>query len=436
MAASPPRPNAHSALHAGMTALIACDSGEVVSGIVGFVVSQHRALRLLSRGLARADGSALAAALIVLNGVRCYAGVQPRGRGKSVVAARRPNERRAVAGLQRMLPERRWTDLAFEWRFLPVCAALASLWPSAIRDGRRSLRLARRLNRRYGVFRALRVVELFAYYRRYCELFAQRPFELAVMSSNSNPHGIALNLAARRFDVPIVLVTHGMPVRPLARLDYDLTMVECEASRRVYEEEGCGMGRTVVKSRKAEFAPMRLCRPPDGLRVGVFLSKDPVEERVMSCVRSLLADSQVAEVRVRPHPVNLWPGLAARMASLGDRRISVRSGTSLAADLAQCDLILAGNSTVLLDAVVSGCPAGYVRGFDHGPYDVQSFVRDGLICESTDFEAIARFYKRDGWPAILRHYADVDRDEADVARLMRAAVNDLVNGNAYARGAA
>ncbi len=436
--ASPP---ASSALSSGMKALIACDSGAVVAGIVDFVVSQHASLRVLTRALARADGTPLGIAVIVLNGLRCYLGVRVSGHGRAVVAVRRPNERRAVVDLKRMIPDCQWTELLFEWRLAPMAAALAKLCRTAITDCRRTIRLARTLMRRYGVFRALRVVELLAYYRRYCELLAGRQFDLAVMSSHSNPHGIALNLAARRFGAPIVLVTHGMPIIPVAPLDYDLAVVECEASRRIYEDAGCRMSHVVIKSRKRDCAALRLPLPSRGLRVGVFLSKDPIEERVVLCVNALLTSSRVTKVLVRPHPVNLWSGLAERMDSLGDRRVRLLSERSLAMDLRECDLVLAGNSTVLLDSVVAGCPACYVRGLDHGPYDVQSFVRDGLVCELTqpwsiDHGAILRFYDQHGWPAVLRRYADVDRDEAEVARAVRAALSSLIGSGVSARGAA
>jgi hypothetical protein len=52
---------------------IACDGGAVVSGIVDFVVSRRRSLRLLSRVVERSAHAATA--LIVANAVRCFAGV-------------------------------------------------------------------------------------------------------------------------------------------------------------------------------------------------------------------------------------------------------------------------------------------------------------------------------------------------------------------------
>ena len=82
------------------------------------------------------------------------------------------------------------------------------------------------------------------------------------------------------------------PCRPIARLDYDLAIVECEASRRIYEDAGCRMEHVVVKSRKRDSRAMRLPLPARRLTVGLFLSKDPVEERVVVPACRLLADDR------------------------------------------------------------------------------------------------------------------------------------------------
>jgi hypothetical protein len=460
-----------SPLYGGVKALLTCDGGEVVSGIVSFVISQNRVLRLLSRVMRRAGGTPIATAIILINGLRCYLGVSLRGEGDAVMVARRPNERRAIVQFMAMAGRSRFAELAIAWQLRPMWRALAVRARSLPRDCRRMRRLAGALSRRYGVFHALRVVELIAYYSRYLELIAdqqapaassfaqlslsttgsplprsreprtrepanreparrkERRFRLAVMSTHSNPHGIALNLAARRRGVPIVLITHGMPIRPLARLPYDLAIHECAASSRIYVEAGCGMERVIVKSRRGDHAP--ICPPVAGaLTAGVFLSKDPVDGRVMSCLRALSSDGRVSRILVRPHPVNLWRDLPRRLASLGEPRIVLQAGTSLRDDLRQCDVVIAGNSTVLLDAVVAGRPACYVRGLDHGAYDVQDFVRDDLVYEwhaptPLDLGAIAEYYARREWPRILRQYADVDRREEDVAADVRAALEAI-----------
>ena len=421
----------HTVLLTGIRGLLTCDSGEVVQGIVEFVVSQRGWLRWLSRALHRAGNTPLATVVMLVNSLRCYAGISVAGDGDIIVAARRPNERRAVAELRRMLPERSWTEIVFRWRPAIVAQALARLAPTIVRDARRAARLARRVRRRYGVFAGIRVLELLAYYRRYGELLGRRRPRLAVMSSHSNPHGIALNLAARRAGVPVALVTHGMPIAPIARLHYELAFLECEASRVTYAEAGCRIGTVVIKSRRGEREPMRSLSCTPAFTAGVFLSKDPVPDRVMSCLRAFLADRRIVKVLVRPHPVNLWRGLAHAIASLQTTRVELPSPGQLTNDLRRCDLIVAGNSTVLLDSVVAGRPACYVRGFDHGPYDVQSFVRDGVVYELTDHrtidcDAITSFYTRPEWRQALSRYADTDRQAEAVAADVRAAVSALI----------
>jgi hypothetical protein len=250
------------------------------------------------------------------------------------------------------------------------------------------------------------------------------------MSSHSNPHGIALNAAASRFGIPVVLITHGMPVRPIARLHYRLAILECAAAQRVYDDAGCRMDHVVIKSRRRDYTPLPAKDHwPDGWKtVAICLSKDPAEARVLACLRMLLADRRVRRVLVRPHPVNLWRNLSTAVDSLADPRIELRPAGSLTSFLEECDVVLGGNSTVLLDALIAGRPACYVRGFDHGPLDVQDFVRDGLVYELTgdpplDAGAIARFYTRREWPHILRRYAAVDTNPEEVVRAVRYAVS-------------
>src|SRR5687768_17353571 len=103
-----------STLLTGVRGQIVCDGGAVVAGIVDFVVSKRRSLRLVSRLVERSRPAATA--LIVLNAFRCLAGVGCPPGGGALVAVRRPNERREADVLRRLLPDVAWTSVAFEWR--------------------------------------------------------------------------------------------------------------------------------------------------------------------------------------------------------------------------------------------------------------------------------------------------------------------------------
>jgi hypothetical protein len=334
-----------------------------------------------------------------------------------------------------LLPELAWAELRFRRR--PDSSALFALARGAARNWRRTVSLARLLHRRHEFFKVLRVAELVAYYARYLDLFRRGRFRLAVMSSHSNPHGIAFNLAARKLGVPVVLVTHGMPVRPVARLSYDLSVVHCEAARQTYLEEGCRMGRVLIHGRRQRHAPMPAAPLPERLSVGVFLCKDVNEERLRSLVERLLCDARVSRVNLRPHPKNLWVGLDAWLASLNDGRVSKSGGGSVFRDIESVDVVLGGNSSVLVDAVTAGRPAAYVPGLDYGSRDLHALVARGLVCEfdersGLDPGAMQRFYRRPGWPAVLRLFANVDEDEAEVAARAAEAMRELV----ASRGAA
>jgi hypothetical protein len=408
-----------------------CDEAEVVEGIARYVMSQHRNLRVGSGLLERARGTPLPAATALLGGLTRFLEVRALESREGVVwVARLSNERRAVESLPQLLPEADWAEWKFRRR--PDTAALRALAGLRFASVLRAFRLARRLHRRHEFFKVLRVLELLGYYARYLALFRGGRFQLAVMSSHSNPHGIAFNVAARRCRVPVVLVTHGMPVRPVAPLSYDVAVVHCEAARQTYAEEGCRMARVLVHGRRQHHAPMPAEPLPERLSVGVFLCKDVHEGRLRDLVERLLKDPRVARVLVRPHPKNLWRGLSDWVATRREPRLTLSPCSSLFQDIAASDIVLAGNSSVIAEALLAGRPAAYVNGLDHGPPDLHAFVARGLVYRyrderGLDPDVMQRFYLRPEWPAALRLFANVCEDEATVMAQLIDALREVAS---------
>ena len=416
-------------LYRGIKAILRCDEAEVVSGIARYVVSQHGSLRLLSSLIERTRETPLPATIALIGGLRSFLSVRPGEQSNGAVwIARLGNERRAIEPLTQLFPELSWTELKFQNHL--DAATLSALTRSFRPTVRRILRLARRLNRRHEFFKVLRVVELICYYMRYLAIFQQSRFSLAVMSSHSNPHGIAFNLAARKACVASVLITHGMPVRPVAKLSYDLAVVHCEAARQTYVEEGCRMDRVLIHGRRERYAEMPKGALPRRLTVGIFLCKDVNESRLRALVKHLLADARMSRILIRPHPKNLWVGLDGWIERLNDSRVRRSSGGPVFLDVEASDIVLAGNSSVLVDAVTAGHPAGYVAGIDYGSEDMHGLVARGLIYPfdeelCLDADAMLRFYQRPDWSAILRLFANIDEDEASVAARAGVVMREL-----------
>lgn len=442
----------HFLLLRGIKSLIRCDQAEVVNGIARYVMSQHRSLRLGSALMERTRKTPAPAAIAFLGAVTRFLEVRPgEGRDGAVWVGRLGNERRAIQAVIEALPSRApklaWTELKFHRR--PDAAALSALarnlsgWvhtqvsPSKGTPRLRPiLRIARLLHRRYEFFKVLRVVELIGYYTRYLRVFRTARFSLAVMSSHSNPHGIAFNLAARKCGVPVVLITHGMPVRPVAKLCYDLAVVHCEVARQAYLEAGCQMDRVLVHGRRQNYSPMPAGALPERVVVGIFLCKDVNEERLRAVVDRLVGDPRVARILVRPHPKNLWLGLDTWIASRNDSRIRRSPTGPVFRDLEESDIVLAGNSSVLVDAVTAGRPSAYVPGLDYGSPDLHEFVARGLVypiqdepCgrnKALDFGTMLCFYQRSDWSRVLRLFANIDEDAASIRAGAGAAMLELV----------
>src|SRR5262245_34805891 len=250
------------ALYRGLKNMLRCDEAEVVRNIAHYVISQNLVLRLLSELSERTRDSPIPAVIALIGWLRAFTSVRSSARpGDCAWIARLSNERQAIEALRRLSTEMSWTELKFGW--LPELATLREL-TNNFAPGR-IFKLVRRLHRRHEFFRVLRVIEFIGYYTRYVEIFETSHFKLAVTSNHSNPHGLAFNLVARKCGVPTVLITHGMPVRPVARMAYDLAVVHCENARQTYLEEGCRIERVLIHGRQRNYRPMPVESLPERL---------------------------------------------------------------------------------------------------------------------------------------------------------------------------
>ena len=262
-------------LYGGIKNLLRCDEAEVVEGIARYVISQYRSVRVVSRFVELTRHTPFPALLTLLACARSFLAVYPGGPSTGTAwIARLGNERRAIEPLIALAPNERWTELKFQSRISMRRAFTLTL--RNLKHIRRVYKIGRRMHLHFESFKAMRVIELLGYYARYVELFSYGNFDIALTSNHSNPHGIAFNLAARKCGVPVVLISHGMPVRPVARLKYDLAVVHSEAARTTYLDEGCEIDRVLIHGRKQDHVPMPRCSVSQKLNVGIFLCKDVI----------------------------------------------------------------------------------------------------------------------------------------------------------------
>ena len=401
-------------LYRGIKNLLRCDQAEVVEEIARYVISQHRSIRIVSRFVERTRKTPIPALMTLMAWTRSFLVVCPEGPLRGVAwIARLSNERRALEPLIASAPDLEWTELKFQSRV--SFRAAVGLTIKNLRSIPRVYKIARRMHLRFESFKAMRVIELLGYYTRYLDLFSRGNVAVAVTSNHSNPHGIAFSLAAQKRGVPVVLISHGMPVRPVARLKYALAVVHCDTASQTYLDEGCQIDRVITHGRKRDYVPLRPLPPQ--VNVGIFLCKDVNEPKLQALVENLLTNARVVRILIRPHPKNLWRNIDAWIASCEDERLSRSSRSTVRDDLKDLHLVFGGNSSVLIEAVTAGIPSAYVNDLDHGPADLHRFVAAQLIYYSNvdpNLDEIARFYERPDWSQTLQRFANIEEDEATV----------------------
>ena len=413
-------------LYSGIKNLLRCDEAAVVEGIARYVISQHRTLRVVSRFVDRTKRTPIPALLTLLAWARSFLVVSPAGplHGAAWIA-RLSNERRAIEPLIAFAPDLEWTEFRFHSR-ISIGRALR-LAKQNLRSIFQVYKIGRRLHRDYDAFKVMRVLELLGYYARYLELFSQGSFFLALTSNHSNPHGIAFNLAARKCGVPVVLMSHGLPVRPVARLKYNLAVVHCNAASQTYFDEGCHIDRVLTHGRKQDHLSMAGSFPPQ-INVGVFLCKDVNEVRLKTLVDNLLANDAVSSILIRPHPKNLWVQVDSWIATRDDVRLRQSCEPVALDDMKGLQVVFGGNSSVLIESVTAGIPSGYIENLDYGSPDLHGFVAAGLIYRSEvnpNLNEMVRFYMRPKWQKVFRRFANIDKDESTVLAETVDAINNL-----------
>ena len=422
-------------LFRGIKSLLRCDDAEVVQELARYIMSQHSSLQVSNAFIERKKGTIIPNFIAFLSGVTRFLEVHSGRRKDNIVwVARYDNERRAIEKLQPLIPELSWTEL--EFRRPPSISAIFALLRLIVPNWRRFFRLTRLLHQRHKFFKVFRVVELISYFIRYRDIFENSDFRLAVVSNHSNPHGIAFNLAARRCGIPVVLITHGMPVRPVAKLSFDLAVVHCQIAHRIYLEAGCKLGETIAHGRRQNYLAMPDSPLPKLLNIGIFLCKDVNEERLQALVNNLVVHPRVSNILIRPHPKNLWLGFDQWIQSLNSSCVQKSSHDMVSGDLEMLDMVFGGNSSVLVEAVTAGRPSVYISGLDCGSTDLHEFVAHGLVYQMNgemnfDPDAILRFYLKPEWTNVLRLFSNIDEDEVSVNAQIEYAVRRITGLTNY-----
>lgn len=399
-------------------------------------LSSHRPTVRLARAAHRVLGKGRLSSLLVAGyGLKSFLAVAPPARRAPIVTvAAYANEKRQFADLAAILGREALAAISIENGALARPAAWGALGAALAhpRTVRRAFRIIHRVNRREGFLVACRLASTLGYYLRFVRLLPATRARAVLVSSDSNPYAMGLCAAARRQRMATLYVTHGhIPDGP-PRLDFDLSILDGSAVLRVYEESGPVGGAVVFKGAEGRYGPMRTGGLRGGrLAIGVFLSLISDWARLAGLLAEIQRSLRPARLLVRFHPNELVRprDALARLGRVPGLMVS-RAERVLLDDAAQCDLVIAANSSCHLTALKLGVPTVHLHGLDAVPHDFYRFLRHRMVFECArvadiDPLRIAEFYEDPGWARRFAFF-DASYPGADRGPLVRAAVAALV----------
>ena len=420
--------------------VIRADSDPARQALFANLMRSHPVVRLVYRLHERLGRGWAAALLVSCYGLGAWIRVGPprNRRARVVVLAVHENARYQAARVVTWIgPD------ACDWmrpgaRALLRPAAMAGSAVRLVRGGAvDTLRLARRLDRRYGFLVACRAVAAVAWYARARGLLAASRPGAVLVSSDSNPEEVGFVGAARALAIPRVFVSHAYPTPFAPPLDFTLSILEGEAAVEAHRRKGPIAGEVVLAGIDGDSAPLDVGRlsVPNPV-IGVFTPKAISWPAFAAVIDDCRRHFRARRVVIRWHPSMLEPPRLAQ--ALEDRTDVTESPrtASLVDTARQCDWVVADeNSNVHLPVLKLGIPTIAVRRLGLYPEsrsDLYGFIAAGIVfaapgrLREVDPAALAAFFS-DAWADRFRAYdASYLRPAGAIGGEVRQAVWRLV----------
>jgi len=201
---------------------------------------------------------------------------------------------------------------------------------------------------------------------------------LVCVASDHSPICMALLHVARERGIRTCYLQHAPVSDYFPPLDYDLSVLFDRESEALYEHSASRRGVAsrgqvaILPPFETECVPVSL--PSGKLKVGICLSYLPDLAALDDLIDALRRHPAVAEVRLRRHPRCRLDITSLTTSS----EVSEPERGSVSDFLASCDLILAPNSGVAIEALHLGKPCLYTPGMDYMAYDYYGFVQSGV----------------------------------------------------------
>lgn len=221
-------------------------------------------------------------------------------------------------------------------------------------------------------------------------LEAARPNSI-IFTNDHNPAPRALLLAAKKLDIPNVYIQHASTTPYFPPLIYDLSLLDGPFTKEKYETQGpiSGTVRYIGMPKFERFLKHRTSRK-EVERIGICSNTIDPEDSILELVHALDKAFPEMEISYRAHPSD------PRSLNLPKRFQLSNARTENSFDFLQRqDVIVAGNTSIHLEAALLNVPGAYYRFGEILPEvdDYYGFVKKGLVPATSSTEELIDFIR-------------------------------------------
>lgn len=231
-----------------------------------------------------------------------------------------------------------------------------------------------------------------AFLPAFCRIYLYLPYFLdvlmktrpryVVVANDLNAHTRSLITAAGRLGIRTVYLQHAAVTRLFPPLDVDLAFLDGRESAAAYAEaaRACGFSASTQVFLSGQKKPLDPGRDDSHTKVGLAVNRLDRFEDICALVHRLTTSGM--DVLVRPHPGqhrSFRRRLEATFADHPAVEMSCPDTEPVGTFLGRCRLLLAGHSSIHLEAAVTGVASYFVDLSESSISDFYGFLQSGLV---------------------------------------------------------
>ncbi|QCR22999.1 hypothetical protein [Pontibacter sp. SGAir0037] len=279
------------------------------------------------------------------------------------------------------------------------------------------------------------VYDAIGYYEVYLRTLRKHRPTAIIFANDHNPDARAMLYAAKHYKIPTVYIQHASVSNSFPPLEHDLSLLEGQAALDTYQQ--CGPVEGEVKfigMPKADHYLKKRKSSNKVQRVGICCNTIDTLEGIVQLVTQLSLHLPDLILSIRPHPrdnrdFNLIRGISPKAT------LSNPASEGPFMFLEQQDVIIAGDSSILLEATLLNIPSIYYK-FDEGALldDYYGYVKNGVVERADTTEKLISIIENYivNRPVVYQHakYYNATvgtRHEAASAKLALDNIKDFLN---------